>query len=331
MKQICKCVFLVSILLVLMSACGPSEEAIATMTASVWTPTPEPTLTPTPMPFDLEVSLVGEEGESIIFGAHVKATEHEEVMMDESGVVELLNLPVPEVEVSVKAQGYESLMETVTLEPGKNQVTLTLTADPLQINPVTACPEGAKVLYIEDFEDGFADQWAEGLNRPFWVFEDIEDRGKVATFTEENESPFGTMITDKQDYGNMLWKFDFKGGDTHFAMHGFDGQRKYWIIVQPGREGIVIIHDENQAHAAAAQRGYKDMEWTSAEISYFDGSVEFWLNGEFYIALDDPNPVEEGNLGFITHNLGAPFSLDNMVICELAEPYAPPTTEVAEE
>ena len=331
MKQICKCVFLVFILLVLMSACGPSEEAIATMTASVWTPTPEPTLTPTPMPFDLEVSLVGEEGESIIFGAYVKATEHEEVMMDESGVVELLNLPVPEVEVSVKAQGYEPLTQTVTLEHGKNQVALTLTADPLQIDPAAACPEGAKILYIEDFEDGFADQWVEGLNRPFWVFEDIEGRGKVATFTEENESPFGTMITDKQDYGNMLWKFDFKGGDTHFGMHGFDGPRKYWIIVQPGREGIVIIHDENQAHAAAAQRVYKDMEWTSAEISYFDGSVEFWLNGEFYIALDDPNPVEEGNLGFMTHNEGAPFSLDNMVICELTEPYVPPAAEVAEE
>jgi len=108
--------------LTFISACGPSEEAIATMTASVWTPTPEPTLTPTPLPFDLEVILEGEGGENVFYGAYVAATEHEEVMADETGVAVLMNLPGPEVEVSVTAQGYVAYTETVTLERGKNDI-----------------------------------------------------------------------------------------------------------------------------------------------------------------------------------------------------------------
>ena len=87
------------------SACGPPEEAIATMTASAWTPTPEPTLTPTPLPYDLEVTLEGEGGESVFYGAYVAATEHEEVMADETGKAVLMNLPGPEVEVSITCTG----------------------------------------------------------------------------------------------------------------------------------------------------------------------------------------------------------------------------------
>jgi hypothetical protein len=131
------CVLMIGMLL--LGGCGPSEEAIATMTASAWTPTPEPTLTPTPMPFDLEVVLEGEGGESVFYGAYVAATEHEEVMADTGGKVELLNLPGPEVEVSVTAQGYAPYTETVTLERGMNSKTVVLTADPTQINPATAC------------------------------------------------------------------------------------------------------------------------------------------------------------------------------------------------
>ena len=60
----------------LASACGPSAEQIATMTASAWTSTPkptstpEPTLTPTPMPYDLTVK-VTDAGGSPIAGASV--------------------------------------------------------------------------------------------------------------------------------------------------------------------------------------------------------------------------------------------------------------------
>lgn len=312
----------VLIAITLLASCGPSPEAVATMTASAWTPTPEPTPTATPMPFDLEVSLAGEGGEPVHFAAYVSAPENKNVMPDENGKVEFLNLPGPEMEVSVTAQGYQPHTETISLERGMNQKTLTLALDPAQINPATACAPGQKVLYIEDFEDGFVGDWDGNPNRPMWDFVDEEGRGKVLTFNGIEEGGWGTIMDEEITYSNILWKMDLKGGDTHFQFHMNDEGQGYFVIFQPGREGIVLIHDET-----GAQRGYNEMEWTDAAISYFDGSLEFWINNELYIALDDPNPIPEGRIGFVTHSQGAPFSMDNLIICELTKPYAPPAAE----
>ena len=51
-------ILLVSLFVVLLISCGPSEEAIATMTAAAWTPTPLPTATPTPIPYGLKVKVM---------------------------------------------------------------------------------------------------------------------------------------------------------------------------------------------------------------------------------------------------------------------------------
>ena len=103
-----KRILLLSIVIIfscmVMSACGPSEEAIATMTAAAWTPTPEPTLTPTPLPFDLVVALEGEGGEAVMMGS-VDATEEDSEMVDENGMVEFFNLPTGDVKLSITAQG----------------------------------------------------------------------------------------------------------------------------------------------------------------------------------------------------------------------------------
>jgi hypothetical protein len=312
--------------ILLLGGCGPSEEAIATMTASAWTPTPEPTLTPTPMPFDLDVMLQGEDGESVFYDAVVAATEHEDVMANADGKVELLNLPGPEVEVSVTAQGYVPTTETVTLERGKNTKTVTLSADPLQINPATACQEGQQVLYIEDFEDGFAQGW-DGISRPKYTFDDVEGRGKVLTFSADNTEPSGTPIEPGTEFGNMVWKWDVKNENDLFIHFHEKEDQKYLIRFQPGGEGIQIIHQDGPEHKASAYRGMNDKEWTSIAIAYFGNSLEFWINGELYLALDDPDAITAGGLMMHFTQVGSPASLDNMVICSLDAPYAPPVVE----
>jgi len=317
-------VFLFS--LTFISACGPSEEAIATMTASAWTPTPKPTLTPTPLPFDLEVTIEGEGGESIFYDAYVVATEHEELMADETGKAMLMNLPGPEVEVSVTAQGYSSHIEVMTLERGKNAKTVTLTVDPLQILPSEACQEGQKILYIEDFEDGFAQGW-DGISRPKWEFEDVEGRGKVLTLTVESTEGAGTPIEEGEEFGNIVWKWDtFNDNDIFIHFHEKDEQR-YLIRFQPGGEGVQIFHVKNGEHQASAYRGFHEKEWISVAIAFYENSLEFWINDELYVALDDPDPIPSGGLMMHFTQPGAVASLDNMVICELTGPYAPPVTE----
>lgn len=318
-------VFLFS--LTLISACGPSEEAIATMTASAWTPTPKPTLTPTPLPFDLEVTLEDESGNPITVAyVEVKELETDASAVDDTGNVEFLNLPGGEVALVISAQGYDPVEETVALERGMNTKSYSMQVDPLQIQPSEACQEGQKVLYIEDFEDGFAQGW-DGISRPRWEFEDVEGRGKVLTFMVENTEGAGTPIEGGKEFGNIVWKWDtFNDNDIFLNFHEKDEQR-YLIRFQPGGEGVQIFHVKNGEHQASAYRGFNEKEWISVAIAFYDNSLEFWINDELYLALDDPDPIPSGGLMMHFTQPGAIASLDNMVICELTEPYAPPVTE----
>ena len=322
MKILQKMFVLMICFMTIFTACGPSPEAVATMTASAWTPTPEPTLTPTPLPYDLEVSLANEGGEAISYGVYVEATENEKVMMDDSGVVELLNLPGPEVEVSVTAQGYAPLTENITIERGKNLLQLSLQTDPLQVNPETACPDGAKVLYIEDFEDGFAQDW-DGISRPTFSFDTLEDGGTVLTYAENNPNPAGTPIMLGQEVGNFVWKFDtFNENDLFIHIHEKD-EKKYLIRFQPGGEGFQLIKQDGPDHVGSAYRGFNVFEWVNVAIVFYENALEVWINDELYTAFDDPDPYTSGGLMMHFAPEQGAVSLDNMVICELSQPYSP--------
>ena len=81
-------------ILVLLTACGPSAEQSATMTASAWTPTPPPTATPTPVPYNVNVSIADESGAPIA-GANIVFPESgngEPVQANEQGQFSWNNL-----------------------------------------------------------------------------------------------------------------------------------------------------------------------------------------------------------------------------------------------
>ncbi len=312
----------------LMSGCGPSEEAIATMTASAWTPTPEPTLTPTPQPFDLEVILEGEGGESVFYGAYIAATEHEEVMADETGKAVLMNLPGPEVEVSVTAQGYEAYTETVTLERGKNEMTFTLTADPMQVNPASACLEGQKVVLIEDFEDKKMQNWEGQLMRPLFDFVEIADRGTVlkSDRTMEGES----YLTYPEILGNMVWHYDLLrepgNGPMWMRFHQEDDRGAY-IAVHFGGQDFHLQREPGGAMAYRTVPPGDGETWEQFSVSYFNGTIEVWYNDELHIGVTDEEPYEDGFQSIsLSISEGSTF-FDNLVICELSEPYIPPVSE----
>ena len=314
--------------LTFISSCGPSEEAIATMTASVWTPTPEPTLTPTPMPYDLELSLVEEGGESVTYGVSVEVAGGEPVMMDESGVAELLNLLGPDVEVSVTAQGYESLTETVTLERGKNELTFTLTADPLQVNPANACLEGQKVVLIEDFEDRKMQNWEGQFMRPLFDFVEIADRGTVLKVDRTMEGE--AYLLYPEILGNMVWHYDLlrePGNGPMWMRFHEEVDRGAYIAVHFGNADFFIQREPG------GPMGYRTVPpgdgetWEQFSATYFDGTIEAWYNGELHIGVSDAEPYEDGFQSIsLAVSEGSTF-LDNLVICELSEPYTPPVVE----
>ncbi len=205
-------------------------------------------------------------------------------------------------------------------------MTFSLTADPLQVNPASACQEGQEVLYIEDFEDGFAQDW-DGISRPRYEFEEIETRGTVLTFSEENTEGTGTPIEPGKEFGNIVWKWDtFNDNDIFIHFHE-KGDKKYLIRFQPGGEGVQIMHQEGEVHHATAYRGYNNFEWISVAVVFYGNALEFYVNDELYVALDDPDPIPTGGIMMHFTQPGSAISLDNMVICGLSEPYIPPVSE----
>jgi len=310
------------------SACGPSEEAIATMTAAAWTPTPEPTLTPTPVPYDLDVTLEGEDGERVFYGAYVAATEQEEVMADETGKAVLMNLPGPEVEVSVTAQGYEPYTETVTLEHGKNAKTFSLIADPLQVNPASACLEGQERVLSEDFEDGKMQNGEGQFMRPLFDFVEIADRGTVLKVDRTMEGE--AYLTYPEILGNMVWHYDLlrePGNGPMWMRFHQENDRGAYIAVHFGNADFFLQREPGGSMGYRTVPPGDGETWEQFSATYFDGTIEAWYNGELHIGVSDGEPYEDGFQSIsLAVSEGSTF-LDNLVICELSEPYTPPVVE----
>ena len=112
-------------------------------------------------------------------------------------------------------------------------------------------------------------------------------------------------------------------GDLIFFLHAGEGEQyfiRFGIV-----EGLAIVNQVNDQHFASSFRGIQPPlgVWQHVDIAYFDGSVEFWLDDEMLLALDDPDPIKEGVIGLGIWNLDAPNSFDNIVVCSLSEPFAP--------
>jgi len=334
MKPIIKLVLLSICIIFVLSACGPSEEAIATMTASVWTPTPEPTLTPTPVPYDLEVTLQDTDGNPVTQMAFVKVEETGEDMqpVDESGMVSYANLPGSDVTVSVMAQGYEQASESLVLDRGVNETVLSLEVDPIQIMPSNACQSGQEILIIEDFEDKQLQGW-DGVVRPDWDFAEVEDRGIVATVkqTDQNQPPW---INTQEEYGNFVWHLEMRRelgrAKAWLGFHQTDWESYYVHFHNINAMGLQHImdpdgYDLGRLISLPAADGES---WDKITIAYYEGVLDLYLNEKLVVGVTDESPAPEGRLAV---NFETPdditLALDNFVVCSLSEPYTPPVVE----
>ena len=266
--------------LMFLSACGPSTEAIATMTASAWTPTPEPTPIPTPIPYDLEVYLEDESGNPVTKMAYVdvKELETDGSAVDDNGNVEFLDLP-GEFTLALSAQGYNSIEETVTLERGLNTKIYSMQIDPLQLLPSEVCQEGQEFLYLEDFEDGIAQGWVGNLVRPLWDFENMEDRGTVLT---ANPSAGGELYLDLPGiYENSVWHFNLLRvpgmGRVWMRLHRNEDQS--YIVSIAGAKGLFTL--DREPGVSISRRWLKNNDgetWDNFSFAYFDGTIDIWAD-----------------------------------------------------
>jgi len=311
----------------LTTSCSLYPETLDTQNASVWTATPKLTLTLTPIPYDLEVTVQDESGNPVTILAEVSIKELDDTStkVDELGVVQFMNLPDANWTMNVFAQGYESYQKAIALERGLNEVTYTLTSDPLQLQPSEACQPGQEVLYIEDFEDKTMQDW-DGIVRPLWNYVAFKNRGTVLAIdsTSGNVHEKGPV-----SYGNGVWHFDIlRGPDLGLLwlrIHSapdqsyiilFDGNSGLGLQYEP--DGVVIIYRN-------LPLGY-GKTWERFSIAYYDGVIDIYRDGELLFGTTIEGPLyPDGNIS-IANNFGKVF-LDNLVICGLDEPYTPTVIE----
>jgi hypothetical protein len=341
-KRIWIGMILVSVLLLnvmFLNACGPSEEAIATMTASAWTPTPEPTLTPTPVPIDMEIALVDAQGKPFTM-AYVMVNEIDMIpkLVDDQGKISFSNLSAQTVHLVINAQGYLPLEKEENLERGENTISIVIEeVDPDAILPEEACAPGQDVLYIEDFEDGEMQGW-ENINKPFWEFTDIDGNTVLSARLIPNQ--YTNSSFTGHTFGSSVYHFDILR-PAEFARMSFyknktNDDNSYIFGMTSVDSGTGISHqaaNPDEMYPVAQKEMFRATageRWETFSFADFEGILTVWVDDELLLIGGDPNPYPEGEMWMeFTSEVDALVQMDNLVICGLTAEYEPYIPEEA--
>lgn len=342
-----KCIFFWNLALILiLASCGPSAQDISTMTASAWTstppPTPLPTSTPLP-PYDLTVIVLDEldvplAGASLVFPESGDGTP---VHVNDQGQYVWNDLGGNQVSLTVSAQGYVDTQKSATIERGTNEIKVSLQRDPMGILPAEACAPGQNVLYIEDFQDGQAQDWGQlslGVNGDMpngWTL--VEENGNRILSHANAPSGAGDTL-QAHTFDNFVWHIKYKviGTDADmffmWRLSQSDTETKRYVVVVGGGVNPWMVRFLDNAGGANPMNigqtplKLKEDQWYNFDIAYFDGVHQVWVDGVKIMEYVDPQPYPEGTIGFETHlDQGevTQFFMDDLVVCELTEPYEP--------
>lgn len=321
-----------------LSACGPSAEEQATMTAAAWTATPLPTATPTPIPYDLSLNIVDGEG-NLIEGASVTFVELDETQQsDASGQMSWTNLGSDAASFTVAAQGYFTAEASTALERGSNTLEIVLERDPYGLLSAEACAPSENLLYVEDFQDNSSPEWGQiDFRAAGWGILDRSDQigNLVATYTTL-EVHAGESLAG-YSFDQAVWRFlYFASGRAAPAFNwrqswGYEidaGQIEdgRYMIILPTHDGSDLRHLELPAigfSGAASGFRMRAGEWHLVEISTFEGLTQAWVDGTLIFTYRDPRPVPPGTIGFeiLDGDPDADVYFDNIAVCELTEPF----------
>ncbi|MCJ7434298.1 MAG: carboxypeptidase regulatory-like domain-containing protein [Anaerolineales bacterium] len=340
-------ILIAGILILMLAACGPSPEQIATMTASAWTPTPPPTATPTPVPYDVNVSIVDESGAPISEAGITfpESGNSSPVKSDVQGRFSWKNLAGESANLSVSAQGYLPAQQTATLQRGVNEISITLTRDPFGLLPSEACTAGEKLLYAEDFQDNRAQDWNEiDLKTPGWnTTPSAAEAGNIILSAQDTDMADGlnSRMTNGMLFENAAWRvrfliskpfasdqnwfsFNWKSALEPFDLNGqqiFDS--RYQLPVGTNQFALRRVQQPASNVGIGQVKGPKIGEWHLAEILTFQDVTEVWLDGTRLMSYQDPQPIPPGTIGLELRLQGNDVVVyfDNLSVCELSAPF----------
>ena len=293
-----------------------------------------PPAAPTATLYDLVVTVTDPDGNPLTWasGSIQAAGKDVSATANDAGQLTWNGLPDPVGSLTVSAQGYIAVQESLSLEQGANELSIVLEMDPYALNPAEACQPGQKIVFVEDFEDYQAQDMSDITNSK-WSFVDVEDRGIVLEFIAPGESAVTTSLSK---FGNAVWFFDMKTDgvtDLLIFFHEYEidegidaGLYRYFIQSKTG-EPFELRFEKPKDRGVVATSEMPIFEagaWHTVAVAYYRGEISIWVDGEVAMNVQHDPPIEEGNFGFIINQgTAANVMFDNMIVCGLEQPYTP--------
>ena len=243
--------------------------------------------------------------------------------------------------LTIKAQGYFPHEVAQDLERGVTQIEINLERDPYGLLPGEVCAPGQKVLYIEDFQDGEAQGWSEQIKFKAMGWDIVphpESEGNLVLVNAFTSNAGAEL--ENAEFEGAVWKFQFmKDGNQ---INRFEWRTKYDYMDETGH----VDHSTYSARfesnpewlAIQRQKNYHDIpllsidfylkrnEWHQVDIATFQGRFDFWVNSRVLVSFKDPDPLPSGTMMIGIDEVIGPEQttyFDNLVVCELTEPYDP--------
>jgi len=332
------------------------------MTASAWTPTPVPTATftltpsPTPIPYDLKVMVTDSEGNPLTWASVIfpESGNDRPVRVDDSGQVSWSNLELPAGMLAVSAPGYFEAEQSVKLERGQNEVIVQLERDPNGVSASEACAPGEKPLYLEDFQDGRAQEMqAVEFQTGGWSIGISPDVPENAVLTLNLPDSYGGVVTeiDQASPANVVvqntvlrYRLFVNGAgtyrlswqmqnDPYETSQGHADSSRYFILIgttaggRGPRTSALVRLQPPLADFVVVDRAVQFLtqnQWHFIEVGSFEGVISVWLDGDEIINYADPQALPAGTFGFGADELAsdAIAYYDNISVCELSAPFA---------
>lgn len=348
-RQVIRLIILASLAGLISSACGISQEAAATMTASVWTPTPVPstaTPIPTPVPYNLNVKVNDELSQPITL-AYVSVNELGEGyrLVDEKGEVFFENLPGENVSLVITAPGYLPADKSETINRGENNIEVMLNQDPAGFKPAEACRQEETLVAIEDFQDSQIQEWKGVMekiefNMPGWLIqadlENTENQVLIASAAPDYIGVGYTGLSGEEgvNFTNVVWRLKLK-------VTNLNNHIVFWIrtkvneetgkpttyLVRILKDRVAVIRHQvvgEDFAQVASGRALKNNKWYNFEIAYFNGTISVWIDGNQWATYTDPQPWDEGGIGLnieMNEDTDAVYYFDDFALCELNAPF----------
>lgn len=323
--------FCVLLLLVLsLSACGPSEEKVAAQIASTltavagsWTPTPANTPTPTPIPYNASIQIM-DENENPLEGAEVTIPDLVTQVADTNGITNWSNLAGADLEVQCSLQGYKPVDVEETIERGENEIIVQMERDPFGLLPSEILEEGQSLLMIEDFQnntdlfDDMVGNWK--------IIEDPSDPGNmVMEVSPMSSNPESASVTfGDPNLVDFIIQYRIKYTDLDYDSDNwtwFSFRSKYAVSFSPYYDVIDIIDYLLPDWTWLNQKHMKIQNdtWYTIKVIAIEDEAFFYLNGNQMARVRDMRiPAYIEPFSFIT-GVDVHAYYDDIIIISPAE------------